>query len=56
MASFVGKTGQTTATLHTVSYLVSERSNYRSATKKKNIRIRVAHNKSREKFNTLVWL
>ena len=34
MASFVGKTGQTTATLHTVSYLVSERSNYRSATKK----------------------
>ena len=37
MASFVGKTGssrQTRATLHTVSYLVNIRSNYRSATKK----------------------
>ena len=37
MASFVGKTGssrQTRAILHTVSYLVSIRSNYRGTTKK----------------------
>ena len=37
MASFVGKTGssrQTRVTLHTVSYLLNIRSNYRSATKK----------------------
>ena len=37
MAYFVGKTGssrQSRAILHTVSYLVNIRSNYRSATKK----------------------
>ena len=40
MASFVGKTGssrQTRAILHTVSYLLNIRSNYRSATKNKII-------------------
>ena len=58
MASFVGKTGssrQSRAILHTVSYLVNIRS-ITEAPLKNCIRIRVAHNKSREKFNTPVWL